>query len=143
MVTERLETHKNMRRQGTFPITAIPTSVRRSSVCATGHPSLPRTLGLGASMRRQAPPASPSAALRPQRYCTPRSINAPTMALRRDASPASPVDARLPRATCPRFALLGTQRMISDVIHGGDTNYEIYLLLASTSLFRLHIGRGK
>src|SRR5229473_8521511 len=39
-------------------------SVRRPSVCATGLPSLPRALGLGATLRCQAPPAPPSAALR-------------------------------------------------------------------------------
>src|SRR5712692_9617820 len=41
-----------------------PTSVRRPSVCATGLPSLPRALGLGATLRCQAPPAPPSAVLR-------------------------------------------------------------------------------
>src|SRR5229473_7144742 len=44
--------------------TPMGKSVRRPSVCATGLPSLPRALGLGATLRCQAPPAPPSAALR-------------------------------------------------------------------------------
>ncbi len=54
-----------------------PTAQRAPALgMCDGTPSLPRTLGLGATLRRQAPPAPPSAALRSGKH------RRPTMALR-------------------------------------------------------------